>query len=168
MSSMTRASSPLGLCALALFILPSVSSCEPDERCGPSRDTVVRVIDGDTIELSGGQTVRLLMVDTPETTGGATDCYGQEAKQWLTTTLITQRIDLDYDVECEDRYGRLLAYVSLHGTQVNSRLVELGYACVLHIPPNGDQQEAQFEALELLARTQGRGMWGACEEVTCD
>jgi micrococcal nuclease len=143
--------------------------CQNDEeRCGPSRGTVVRVVDGDTIELSSGETVRLLMIDTPETTGGATDCYGQEAKQYLTTTLITQEVDLAYDAVCEDQYGRLLAYVSLNDRELNTVMVERGYACVLHIPPNGDDREEEFETLEYLARTGGVGMWGVCQEVTCD
>jgi len=129
---------------------------------------VVRVIDGDTIELTSGETVRLLMIDTPETTGGATDCYGQEAKQYLTVALIGQNIDLAYDTQCEDQYGRLLAYVSLDGRELNTLMVERGYACVLHIPPNGNDREEEFESLEYLARTNGVGMWGVCQEVTCD
>ncbi len=153
---------------LALTLMSTGPGCEPDERCGPASGTVVRVIDGDTIELSSGEIVRLLMIDTPETTGGATDCYGQEAKQWLTTTLITHDVTLDYDVQCEDQYGRLLAYVSLNGNELNTRMVELGYACVLHISPNGDDREDEFDGLELVAQTNGVGMWGACQEVTCD
>jgi micrococcal nuclease len=144
------------------------TGCVEEERCGPARGTVVRVIDGDTLELSSGETVRLLMIDTPETTGGATDCYGQEAKQYLTTTLITQEIDLAYDTVCEDQYGRLLAYVSLNDWEINTLMVELGFACVLHIPPNGDDREEEFLSLEYLARTSGAGMWGRCAEVTCD
>jgi len=153
---------------LFVTMIAAGPGCSDDDRCGPSSDTVVRVIDGDTIELSGGETVRLLMIDTPETTGGATDCYGQEAKQYLTTTLITQEVDLAYDVVCEDQYGRLLAYVSLNGRELNTVMVERGYACVLHIPPNGDDREEEFETLEYVARTNGVGMWGACQEVTCD
>lgn len=141
---------------------------DDDSRCGPASGTVVRVIDGDTFELGSGETVRLLMVDTPETTGGATDCYGPEAKQYLTTTLITQEVDLAYDKVCTDQYDRLLAYVFLNGRELNTTLVERGYACVLHIPPNGDDREEEFETLEYLAQSSGTGMWGVCEEVTCD
>lgn len=165
---MARPTSVLPLVVLLPTMWLAGPGCEPDERCGPSHATVVRVIDGDTVELSGGETVRLLMIDTPETTGGATDCFGQEAKQYLTTALITQEIDLDYDVVCEDRYGRLLAYVSLNGHEINTRMVELGYARVLHIPPNGDDREEEFESLEYLACASGAGLWGACGEVTCE
>lgn len=160
----------LPLTALLLLTLSSVGAgcSDDDSQCGPGGGTVVRVIDGDTFELGSGETVRLLMIDTPETTGGATDCYGAEAKQYLTTTLTAQDVDLAYDEVCTDQYGRLLAYVSLNGRELNTTLVERGYACVLHIPPNGDDRQEEFETLEYLARTSGTGMWGVCEEVTCD
>lgn len=153
-------------CALALLALGP--GCDDDERCGPSRATVVRVIDGDTIELDTGDTIRLLMIDTPETTGGQNDCYGQEAKQYTTSVVLDQEVELAYDVECEDRYGRLLAYVSVGGREINTIMVERGYACVLYIPPNGEDRLDEFESLEYVARTNGVGMWGACAEVTCD
>jgi micrococcal nuclease len=155
---------------LALVALLAATGCGDDDgadRCGPTHATVTHVVDGDTVDLATGERVRLLMVDTPETTGGATDCYGQEAKLYTTTTLLGQEVDLAYDVQCEDQYGRLLAYVSIAGREVNSLLVERGYACVLHIPPNGDDRETEFETLEYLAREGGVGLWGACEEVTC-
>ena len=41
--------------------------------------SVVRVIDGDTIEVSGGTRVRLIGVDTPETFPGP-DCFGPETR----------------------------------------------------------------------------------------
>lgn len=41
---------------------------------------VTRVIDGDTIELSTGQKVRYIGIDTPDTFGG-TECFGPEAKK---------------------------------------------------------------------------------------
>ena len=64
--------------------------------------------------------------------------------------------------------GRLLAYVSVGGVEVNSLLVERGYACVLHIPPNGADRVVEFETLEAEAKAAGRGMWGSCEVVTCE
>ncbi len=46
-------------------------------------------------------------------------------------------VRLEFDVQEQDRYGRLLAYVFLKdGTFVNAWLVENGYAAVMTIPPN--------------------------------
>lgn len=146
-----------------------LAACDaPAERCGPSSGVVARVIDGDTVELATGETVRYLLVDTPESTGGATDCFGENAARANGDLVLGQEVALAYDVECEDRFGRLLAYVSVGDVEVNTRMVDRGYACVLYIPPNGADRVAELEALEASARAAGRGMWGVCEEITCD
>ena len=135
---------------------------------GPDTAKVERVVDGDTVELDDGERVRYLLVDTPESTNGATDCFGQNAKQFNHDLVMGKTIELTYDVEPRDRFGRLLAYVSVDGLDVGRRLVERGYACVLYIPPNGKDRRDEFEALEAEARAGARGMWGVCETVTCD
>lgn len=137
--------------------------------CGPTSGTVARIIDGDTIELATGERLRYLLVDTPESTGGATDCYGAQARTFNTDLVSGKTVTIAYDeAACTDRFGRTLAYVTVDGQEVNRVLVERGYACVLHIPPAGDDRVEEFEDLELRARTQGRGMWSACAVVTCD
>lgn len=133
--------------------------------CGPSEGVVAKVVDGDTIDLESGERIRYLLVDTPETTAGKNDCFGQQAVAFNTDLVLGKRVTLSYDVECEDRFGRTLAYVSVDGQEVNSLLVERGFACVLHIPPNGDDRAAEFTELEAGARAAGRGLWGACDPL---
>ncbi len=129
---------------------------------------VERIIDGDTVELRGGETVRYLMVNTPETTGGKNECYGENAVRFNTDLVLGKSVALTYDVEREDRFGRTLAYVTVAGQEVNRLIVERGFGCVLHIPPNGDDRAAEFDALEDAARADGRGVWGACDPVPCN
>jgi micrococcal nuclease len=136
--------------------------------CGPTEAVVARVVDGDTVELESGERVRYLLVDTPEITGGKNDCFGAEARDFNRELVEGKSITLSYDVECEDRYGRLLAYVELEGRDVNRLLVDRGYACVLHIPPNGEERSSEFQSAEAAAEAGQVGLWGACEEVTCD
>jgi micrococcal nuclease len=152
---------------LALASLAACGGADGD-RCGPSEGVVARAIDGDTIELESGEIIRYLLVDTPESTGGATDCFGENAKTFNEDLVVGETVQLTYDVECEDYFGRLLAYVRVGGREVNTLLVERGYACVLHIPPNGDDRVDEFQALEDAARAAGTGMWSACTEITCD
>jgi micrococcal nuclease len=141
----------------------------PDATCGPTAAIAQRVVDGDTIELDSGEKIRYLLIDTPESTNGATDCYGQNAKQLNSDLVLGKPITLDYDEsQCTDRFGRLLAYVSVDGVEVNHLLVERGYACTLYIPPAGTDRHIEFENLEATARAAGRGMWSACAVVTCD
>lgn len=155
----------LGAC-LALGI-GACNSGADEGRCGPSEAVVDRVVDGDTIVLEDGTRVRYLLVDAPESTNGKMDCYGVEAAEFNRQLVQDKTVRLSYDVECEDQFDRLLAYVEVDDREVNALLVERGYACVLQIDPNGEDRVAEFEDLEDLAEATSKGMWGACEEVTC-
>lgn len=121
---------------------------DPQNLCGPSSAIVASVIDGDTIVLDSGQKVRYLMVDTPEITQGKHDCYGEEARKYNEDLVLGQEVTLTYDEQCKDSYDRLLAYVEAPDGELNSLLVERGFACVLVIPPNGGEREAEFMSLE--------------------
>lgn len=147
----------------------SDTSTDPESKCGPTRATVQSVIDGDTIVLESGEKVRYLMVDTPEVTQGKNECYGKEARQYNEDLVLGQEVTLTYDVECKDQYGRLLAYVEAPDGELNTLMVARGYACVLIIPPNGEDREAEFMSLELGARQKGAGLWGVCAgDIHCD
>lgn len=158
-----------------LFMAVAVTgllACDPTtdddtgSECGPSTAIVARVIDGDTIELDSGERVRYLMIDTPESTT-ETECYGPEAKQLNETLVGGEEITLRYDVECKDDYDRLLAYVEVSGQEINKVMLERGYACVLHIPPNGDAIADEYETLELEARMLDKGLWANCDPTPC-
>jgi micrococcal nuclease len=129
---------------------------------------VDRVIDGDTIVLTTGDKIRYLLINAPETTDGHHDCYGENATQFNSDLVNGKMVDLTYDVQCTDMYGRLLAYVSVDGQEVNSVMIERGYACVLHIPPDGDDRAQEFEDLEAEAKAANRGLWGACSPIPCN
>ncbi len=135
--------------------------------CGPTTGIVAEVIDGDTIELETGERIRYLMVDSPEISGGANECYGIEARDFNRDLVLGFEVSLRYDAECTDRFDRLLAYVSVGGREVNTLMVERGFACVLYIPPNGEDRRSEFENLESVAEASGAGMWGDCPEVPC-
>jgi micrococcal nuclease len=162
----------LALAGLALAGLAALAACEGDggARCGAPEAVVARIIDGDTIELADGERVRYLMIDTPEATGGTRECFGANAVTFNTDLVLGKTVALRDDVECRDRFGRRLAYVTVNGQEVNTLMVERGYACVLHIPPNGDDRIGEFEALEAAAMADAVGLWGSCEpeEILCD
>ncbi len=149
---------------LAVAFVPA-GGCA-SERCGPSLGEVARVVDGDTIDLSDGTRIRYLLVDTPEISG-TPECYGPEAKAANEMLVAGATVDLAYDEVCEDKYGRLLAYVSVGGREINLTLVERGYACVLSIPPNGAAKLDTYLAAEQAARTDGAGLWGTCMPPPC-
>lgn len=132
--------------------------------------TVTRVVDGDTIEISppidGLTDVRLIGVDTPETYGGQQP-YGPEAKAFTTSRLSGQRVELEFDVEKVDPYGRLLAYVWIGDELFNETLVREGYAQVATFPPNVKYVD-RFLAAQRQARAAGAGLWGLPPAEKCD
>ncbi len=158
------------ICIALALTAGLLAGCQTDNgsRCGPTKGVVARVIDGDTIELESGETIRYLMVDTPETFGGE-ECFGPEAKQFNTDIALGKEVTLQYDTECTDRFDRSLAYVSVDGREINSLLVERGFACVLYIPPNGTDRRSAFESLEEIAQQQNRGLWNpdTCTSNPC-
>lgn len=160
---------PLGAPGLAGLLLTGLAACNtPGSECGARDATVLRVIDGDTIVLPGDIRVRYLLVNAPETTNGHDDCYGANASQFNTDLVLGKTVRLDYGSQCQDPFGRTLAYVTVDGQDVNRLMIERGYACVLHIPPDGDARADEFQALEAAARAARRGLWGACDPIPCN
>jgi micrococcal nuclease len=129
---------------------------------------VVKVVDGDTIDVQLGATrerVRYIGVDTPETKHPTkpVQCYGQRASDFNARLVADELVRLVRDIERRDRYGRLLAYVYRvrDGLFVNAELARLGYAQPLSIAPDVRYAE-RFADLARRAREQGRGLWSAC------
>lgn len=129
---------------------------------------VVRVIDGDTIEvccLEGGrERVRYIGINAPEPrhpTRGE-EPGGREAAALNRELVGGRTVRLERDVQERDRYGRLLAYVWMERAgaevMVNAALVRLGYAQVMTVPPNVRYAELLLK-LQREAREAGRGLW---------
>ncbi len=128
--------------------------------------SVTRIVDGDTMAVSSGETVRLIGIDTPETKHPSqpVECFGAQATQHATELMGPgTSVRLVYDVERTDRYGRTLAYVYRDSDDlfVNLQMVRDGFAAMATYPPNVAHVEA-FRAAEQEARSANRGLWGGC------
>ncbi|MDP2727493.1 MAG: thermonuclease family protein, partial [Dehalococcoidia bacterium] len=97
---------------------------------GRQEARVARVIDGDTIELEGGQRVRYIGVNTPEMNDSrpTVRAWAQRGKEKNQELVEGKKVTIERDVSETDRYGRLLRYVYVDGVMVNAELVRLGYA----------------------------------------
>src|SRR3954454_3736046 len=83
------------------------------------RGVGLRAVDGDTlvVRLDGGrrERVRLIGVDTPESVerGTPPQCWSHRAASYTAQVTRRQRVTLQVGREARDRYGRLLAYVTI-------------------------------------------------------
>jgi micrococcal nuclease len=143
-------------------IATSASSLAPNA-------TLVRVVDGDTIDVDihgTNERVRLIGIDTPETVKPNTpvQCFGPEASSHTKSLLPKGTVlHLERDVEPRDKYQRVLAYVyrAADGLFVNLDVIERGYARLLTIPPNIAHAN-DFVAAARRARDSNLGLWSGC------
>lgn len=129
--------------------------------------TVVRVIDGDTIDIEGGRRVRYIGIDTPEM-GDArkeTACFAGEATEENKRLVDGKAVRLEKDISETDEYGRLLRYVSIAspaGEFINDYLVRQGFARVDTFPPDVAHLQ-EFLASQQKAERESLGLWRICQ-----
>lgn len=117
-----------------------------------SRFSVKRVLDGDTVELTGGDKLRLLSIDTPEDG----ERFHDEAKNLLAKLTRGKDARVEYADTRRDKYGRLLGYLYIDDTLfVNQVMIDSGLAYVYLFKDNDrDRSEvrrlidAQKQAIE--------------------
>lgn len=140
----------------------------------PCRDPLVALVteavDGDTLWVKGpggSEKVRIIGVDTPEIShyGDPADCYGPEAAAFTEASLVDRYVWLTFDGDCEDDYGRTLAYVTSGAGEegfFERVLLQGGWAEVMTFSATSTFADT-FEADEAEARDADAGLWGACE-----
>jgi len=143
-----------------------------DEICAavsaPGRTFAVTGIeDGDTIIISDGRRIRYTGIDAPETHSdrGVDDPYAAGAAEFNRKLLRGARVQLIFDEEKKDRYGRTLAYVFVlldeDGRErkfVNAQMVLAGYALAKRFPPN-IKYAGVLSGIEELAARKKKGLW---------
>ncbi|HZQ81543.1 MAG TPA: thermonuclease family protein [Gaiellaceae bacterium] len=128
--------------------------------------TIDHVADGDTVDLTNHETIRLVQIDTPEVYF-TPECYGEQAsaetKRLLPPGTVV-RLVRDPATDAKDQYGRLLRYVirASDGLDVNLRLVADGAAAPYFFDGVRGMYATQLLADADAARSAGLGLWGAC------
>lgn len=148
---------------LALLLLPAQPSVAGTfSQLTPGRwVTVETVYDGDTFKTKDGEKVRLLGINTPEIAHNDSpgEEMGDQARHFLESQILGKRVQLVFDREKKDNYGRTLAHVYLaDGSWINGRLVENGMAHLYLFAPNFSHAEALLK-LEQKARSKKLGIW---------
>jgi len=90
---------------------------------------VTNVVDGDTIDIEGGERIRFAIVNTPE----RGEPGYQEAKQWVIDRCLGKTAVIDLDSNQPRTYNRLvgLVYCDVQGYFVNLELLQQGLAVVM-------------------------------------
>ncbi|MFS0822286.1 thermonuclease family protein [Bacillus sp. 1P02SD] len=137
---------------------------------------VSRVVDGDTVELSDGRKIRLVGVNTPESTTRH-EVYGKEASNYTTSQLEGKKVWLQKDVSDKDRYNRYLRLIwisvpsnvmnesEIRSKMFNAQLVLNGYAEPSTYPPDVTYSD-YFVKFAREARANGIGLWAYGENGT--
>lgn len=110
----------LSLILLILFLGLGIALIRYDSSVKRPDNYVVRVIDGDTLEIATGEKVRLLCINTPEE--GHKD-YGN-AKAYLSSLVLGKEVTLIPSSPNKDEYDRLLRFVYLNDTFINKKVSE--------------------------------------------
>jgi micrococcal nuclease len=151
----------LFLITCAIFILgsmPAPSHSSPALQIA----RVHQVYDGDTVMLrlkDKKYKTRLIGIDAPEMRQRP---WGRKAKEHLIEIMRRTgwTVYVETDVERQDKYGRLLAYLwTKKRALINEKMIVDGFATAFTIEPNSKYAQ-RFENAENNARDREKGIWG--------
>lgn len=135
--------------------------------------TVTRVIDGDTLDVTQGDTtlrIRLIGINTPESVDPRRprECYGKEASELMKEIAFGKDVKLVYDIHKprKDDNGRELAYVVRNDDlDLGAYMIESGAAYEYTYKREYYENQQRYIDLETKAKEMKRGLWA---ENTCN
>ena len=107
---------------------------------------MTKVIDGDTVIVQGGSSVRLLGIDSDEKNY---PCF-EPAKLAMEQLVLGKEVRLEKDAEDKDQYKRYLRFIFVGDINVNLEMVKMGLAVARFYPEN-QKYKAQITAAEQTA-----------------
>ena len=124
---------------------------------------VQRVVDGDTLRLSDGRSVRMIGLNTPELgkKGRADEPFAVTARKRLEALVAASdgQLALLPGKESKDSYGRTLAHLyGADGANLEAQMLAEGLGFQVAVAPNVDLVICQQSA-ERSARQAGLGVW---------
>ncbi|MCW6036690.1 thermonuclease family protein [Spirulina subsalsa FACHB-351] len=151
------------LILLSFSLLTLLLSCQtppPSQRI-PAQ--IQRVVSGQTLEVllqeqNTAQQIRIRLIglSTPDL---SQEPWGPQAQTTLAAWLQdSPTIDLEWDRQPQDPFGRYLAYVWKDGILINEQLLTQGYALLDTHAPNTKYQQ-RLEQAQRYARLMGNGIW---------
>ncbi|TYV31007.1 thermonuclease family protein [Listeria monocytogenes] len=134
------------------------------------------VVDGDTISVkfegeTKAKTVRLLLVDTPESIKPNTPVqpFAKEASNYMKKLVTDSKLTLEYDSGgATDKYGRILAYVYADGKSINEEMLREGFARVAYVYEPNTRYLNKFKKVEASAKEKKKKIWSKQGYVESD
>lgn len=118
---------------------------------------IVRVLDGDTVEIDDGRKVRFANINTPE----KKFAYSELSKDYLDKFI-------GKDIKMEnlggDKYGRTLGKLFFEKEYLNLEIVKRGMA---HSYLVFEDEEREFSRAEKYALDEGLGIWRTSKNANC-
>ena len=158
---------------ISILSLLSCSTNNNEQSINKSAEAYVQaVMDGDTVRVKfveepAGCTVvekvRLIGVNTSELYSDPPEYFAKEAYEFTDGNLWHKNVKIEFDEETSfrDRYGRLLAYVYVEGseTSFNEELLTGGYAEYYGYFKFNEEKMQLFKQCETTARNNKVGRW---------
>jgi micrococcal nuclease len=135
--------------ALVIVAVRLVEQIGPD-RALTDRFVVARIVDGDTVELRGGDVLRLLAIDTPE----KGEPFYHEAADLLRELSFNKTAKIEFAGSRRDKYGRLLGYLYADSLFVNREILRHGLGYLYLFRDN----ELKQDRVRLLLEAQRQAM----------
>jgi endonuclease YncB( thermonuclease family) len=141
----------------------SVAQAHCPTPSGLTSVVVQRVVDGDTLRLSDGRSVRMIGLNTPELgkQGRSDEPFAVAARKRLESLVVDSngQLGLRLGKQTKDHYGRTLAHLySASGANLEAQMLADGLGFQVAVAPNIDLVTCQ-QAAERSARQAGRGLW---------
>lgn len=145
----------------AIWYLPAQAFCPLPGK--PQPVAVRQVVDGDTLRLADGRSVRLIGINTPEIgrKGRTSEPYADAARRRLQALVKASdgRVGLVPGIESKDKYGRTLAHIyDRNGNNLEAKLLSEGLGYRVAVAPNVRLNGCQ-QLAEQAARRAGVGLW---------
>jgi endonuclease YncB( thermonuclease family) len=119
---------------------------------------IIVVIDGDTVlvrRASGLVKIRLAEIDAPE----KVQTFGETSKQSLASMVLGKQVNIK--TQTIDKYGRLVAHISINGLDVNAEQIRRGMAWEY----SNFHSNKALKNLQQEAKDAPRGLWARSNPV---
>jgi len=120
---------------------------------------VIQILDGDTLILNDSTKIRLLGINTPE----SSQPFSIQAKEFLENQVLNQTIQIEKIGK--DKYSRTLAYIFKNSSNINELLLLNGLATLYYYET--DSYYKTLKKAEKFAQTSQLGLWKQSPSSNC-